>query len=120
MPEGYRVEVRTFWGLPSAVNSAGQPSFTQVERRSEGLKDSSNGHQPALRLNRAISAVVSEAKQADGDRVDGPHCLETLRAQGGTMPLRSAAILMFTLNYGSFQPEDESEYGVRCGDVSVC
>ena len=59
---------------------------------------SPNGHGPALRSNRAVSALVSEAKQADGDRVDSPHCLENPRPQGGTNPLRPAAILMITLN----------------------
>ena len=42
--------------------------------------DSPNGHRPALRSNRAVSALVSEVEQ------------------GGSIPLRLAAILMITLN----------------------
>ena len=62
---------------------------------------SPKGHGPALRLNRSVSAFLPEATMADGDRVDRPQCLQNSRPQGGTIPLRPAAILMITLRQNS-------------------
>ena len=65
------------------------------------MRYSPKGHGPALRWNRAVSAFLFEATMADGDRVVRPQGLENSRPQGGTIPLRSAAILMITLSQDS-------------------
>ena len=81
-----------------------------VTKSSGAPTDSPTGHEPALRSNRVVSALVSVAKQADRERADKSHCLEN-PARGAVPAMSPLSARIVWSRLSSPTPSTPTEIG---------